>query len=860
MLSAKHLLLLLPFLPTLGHAQTPAITTGVSQELAQHRAQVLRQVAYKLHFNVPPQVTEPIPATEEITFQLLDNAAPLQLDFKEKPDHVGRITVNGQPQPLTVQQEHLVIPASALRVGENRVAIDFTAGDLSLNRNPEYLYTLLVPDRARTVFPCFDQPDVKAVFHLTLTVPAEWQAVANGPVADSSRVGARQTYRFQPSDTISTYLFAFVAGKFRRTVRQPEGRPMHLYYRETDQDKISRSLGPIFDIQAGALKFLTDYTQIPYPFRKFDFAALPDFQYGGMEHAGAIDYKASTLFLDEGATRDQLNARANLLAHETAHMWFGDLVTMRWFNDVWTKEVFANFMADKISEVTQPDGNFDLKFLTDHYPAAYAVDRTAGANPIRQPLDNLQDAGSLYGNIIYHKAPIMMRQLERLMGQEAFRDGLRTYLKRYAYHNATWPDLIQILDERTPTDLQAWNKVWVNEPGRPQFDYWLRVQNGKIKRFNIDQKGEEGSRRVWPQQFEVALVYADHVEELTVDMRADKVRVREAEGKAAPRFIVFNSSGQGYGLFPVDEQSLSYLGQLQSPVMRAAVYINLTENMLSGRAVSPAQLLALVRPLLAQESEELNLNLLLDQLTTVFWRFTPPAQRPTLAATLEPELWQAMQQVGAPNKKKQLFKTYASIALSQAAQDRLHTIWQTKQPPAGVKLSEDDYTDLAAVLALRAYPGHQQILQTQLQRIQNPDRRLRLQYLLPALSDDVATRDGFFAGLAEEKNREKEAWVLSALGYLHHPLRAATSEKYLPQSLALLETIQRTGDIFFPQSWLQATFRWYQTPTAATIIRDFLQGNPTYNPKLKAKVLQAADNVFRAEKLVGEKGGTAAGQ
>ena len=172
-----------------------------------------------------------------------------------------------------------------------------------------------------------------------------------------------------------------------------------------------------------------------------------------MEHVGAIDYKASTLFLDEGATQDQTLARASLVAHETAHMWFGDLVTMQWFDDVWMKEVFANFMADKITQVSGQKTQITTSSSSlDHYPAAYGIDRTAGANPIRQPLANLQNAGSLYGNIIYHKAPIMMRQLERLMGLDAFQQGLQEYLKTYAHGNATWPDLIKILDARTPAD------------------------------------------------------------------------------------------------------------------------------------------------------------------------------------------------------------------------------------------------------------------------------------------------------------------------------------------------------------------------------------------------------------------------
>ncbi|WP_242917695.1 M1 family aminopeptidase [Pontibacter liquoris] len=826
------------------------VVAGVSEQLAADRKERLRHVAYTLAFTVPENKEAPIPATETITFTLLDNKRPLQLDFKEKTDHLQQVVVNNKAIAIVHQQEHLLIPAQYLKKGTNQVAIRFVAGDLSLNRSDDYLYTLLVPDRARTVFPCFDQPNLKATFTFSLTLPRNWHALANGPLQDSVVQAQSKTYHFAPSDTISTYLFSFAAGKFSQLTQTEKGSTMHFYHRETDSAKIAQSITPIFRIHRDALRFMGDYTGIPYPFKKFDFVAIPDFQYGGMEHVGAIQYRASSLFLDEGATQDQKIARSNLISHETAHMWFGDLVTMQWFNDVWTKEVFANFMADKITQVSMADANYDLKFLVDHFPAAYGVDRTTGANPIRQPLDNLQDAGSMYGNIIYHKAPVMMRQLERLMGQEAFRKGLQQYLQTYSYGNATWPDLIGILDANTPADLQAWNQVWVNEPGRPVFDYKLVLKDGKIADLTLSQQPEAGAPRLWPQFFEVSLVYPDHTRELTVNMNQQTVHLAEATGAPAPQFILFNSSGQGYGVFPVDAQLTRGLYALQDPVARASAYISFYENMLNGRYIKPAQLLQLYRGGLAKETEELNLKLLTGQLSDIYWKLLLPAQRQQLAAGLEQDLWNALQHTTSANAKKLLFKTYQSIALTPKAQQRLYLVWQKQEAPAGVKLAEDDYTSLALTLAVRDYPDSKAILETQLARIKNPDRKKRLEFMLPALSSDEQVRDAFFASLLDARNREKESWVLGALAYLHHPLRTATSEKYLRQSLDVLEEIQLTGDIFFPYSWLQATLGAYQSPAAAQVVRTFLQEHPAYNPKLKAKILQAADDVFRAEKLM----------
>jgi aminopeptidase N len=830
------------------------LEAGVSDALASYRKEAIDQLAYALAFDIPDQKEAPIAARARITFELLKNTQPLQLDFKEASSHLQQLRVNGQPLPIDHRQEHIIIPTQNLTPGPTILELEFTAGNLSLNRNEDYLYTLLVPDRARTLFPVFDQPNLKASFTLSLTIPRDWQALANGPLQDSVLSQGRKTYHFAPSDTISTYLFSFAAGRFEKVSREVAGRPMHFYHRETDPEKLRLSMDPIFELHADALRFMEAYTGIPYPFQKFDFIALPDFQYGGMEHVGAIDYKAATLFLDAGATKDQEIARANLIAHETAHMWFGDLVTMQWFNDVWMKEVFANFMADKVAQASGEDNNYDLKFLINHVPAAYSVDRTTGANPIRQPLDNLQDAGSLYGAIIYHKAPMMMRQLEHLMGEAAFRQGLQEYLRTYAHGNASWPQLIAILDARTPLDLQAWNQVWVNEPGRPILDWELRSTDNTISELLISQKDEGGTDRFWPQYFEVQLVYPHEVKTYPVQMNERQLSLTEAAGAPLPLYVLFNANGQGYGVFPVDERSPTDRGptplpfSLQDPVARASAYISLYENMLNGRSIQPRPLLDLYRSGLQQEGEELNLKLLTDYLSDIYWRLLPAAERQALAPRLEKELWQAMELQSDQNAKKLLFKAYQSIALSTEAKNKLYTVWESEKAPAGVLLTEDDYTALALALALRDYPAT--VLERQLSRIPNPDRKKRLQFLMPALSARTAERDVFFASLSEPANREKEAWVATALGYLHHPLRQESSQHYLPQSLALLEEIQQTGDIFFPYAWLQNTFGAYTQPEVARLLRSFLSERPHYNPKLRAKILQAADGLFRAEGLL----------
>lgn len=459
---------LVALLGACGQVDELPVEPGVSLALAEHRAGRLAGLQYRLHFDIPAQQLQPIHGEIEIRFTLANASAPLQLDFRAGAEAVKTLVVNGRALTALPRREHIVLPAASLRAGANTVAMTFVAGDSALNRNPDYLYTLLVPDRARTAFPLFDQPDLKATWELSLRLPTDWTALANGPLLAAEPDAGATRYRFAVTEPVSSYLFAFVAGRFDAVSQSWGERDMTLLHRETDPDMLARNLDAIFAQHRAAVAWLEDYTGIAYPFAKLDFALIPAFQYGGMEHVGAIQYRAELLLLDENPTDEELLRRASLIAHEVAHMWFGNLVTMRWFNDVWTKEVFANFMAAKMVNPEFPDMDHELSFLLRHYPPAYAVDRSTGANPIRQHLGNLNEAGQMYGPIIYNKAPIMMRQLERIVGEEAFRSGMREYLSRYAHGNASWPALVAILDPLTGVDLRAWSEVWVHGSGFPE--------------------------------------------------------------------------------------------------------------------------------------------------------------------------------------------------------------------------------------------------------------------------------------------------------------------------------------------------------------------------------------------------------
>ncbi len=829
------------------------LVEGVSKELAVSRKKQVSNVEYHLSFRIPLAKEDSIAAKLILDLSIHDLNQPLVLDFKSNQKIPKTSIVNGVNMPIEYRKEHLLIPAKSLVTGNNKIEIEFIAGEMSLNRNDDYLYTLLVPDRARTLFPCFDQPDIKASYLLSISAPLDWKILGGAPLENTVDQGDFVTYQYKESDKMSTYLFSFVAGKFDVVSSKDTSLPMSLYHQEKDSSKIQLSTSKIFDLHQQAVGYLENYTNYDFPFQKLDYAAIFSHPYGGMEHTGAVQYRQSSLFLGKSATQNQKLRRAKLIAHETAHMWFGNLVTMKWFNDVWLKEVFANFMADKIVNPEFKSVNHELSFFKDHYPAAYAIDRSKGANPIRQNLDNLNNAGSLYGSIIYHKAPIMMRQLEALLGEDNFREGIADYIKKYENDNADWNDLVTILDKKTAIDLKEWSKVWVNSPGRPNIEgEILYNETNKIKSFFIEQQAEDKSENIWPQVFNISLVYPDSTHIIEVGLTDQKIRLTEAEGLTKPDFIVYNSNAMGYGTFQLSKEAMEFVPEIKDETSRAAIYLNCYENALNGK-VAIDKAMDIFQEGLIIEKNELILSLLTDQLNHLFWTYLSEAERVDRQNIIEDILFTRLQIDDEPSIKKTLFNSYLSIAFTGVARDRLYQIWNKDLLIPDLLLNQDDQTRIAMYLALYADEKATETLQEARNAIKDSNKLKRFDFLLPALSTEDDIRNDFFKSFANKDNREKENWVLSACYYIHHPLRQKTAIESLELSLDLLEEIQQTGDIFFPKAWLNNTIGMYSSPEAYTMVTEFLEANPNLNPQLRLKILQATDDLYRINQASGLK-------
>lgn len=818
-------LLLLPGCSADTNDNSRLYENGVSQQLAQHRKKNIKNIGYELSFIIPEEIDSAVKGNANIKFSI-EKPQEIIFDFKDLI-YIKEVLANGNIVPHHKQNGHVVIPATEFKKGDNSISVSFIAGNQSLNRNKEFLYTLLVPDRARTIFPCFDQPDLKATFKLTLEVPEKWTAVSNSPVNNETKNGKNKVIEFKPTEPLSTYLFSFVAGIFKQQLYNDGKHTFAVFHRETDPKRIAQ-LPTIFKQVAYSLSWMEEYTGIPYPFAKYDFIILPGFQYGGMEHTGATLYNDNTMFLGEFATPDEELDRAHLIAHETAHMWFGDFTTMRWFDDVWTKEVFANYFASRITEPMFPNINHRLNWLKSIVTPSLAEDRTDGGTAIRQPLDNMKNAGLVYNSIIYNKAPVVLEKLIEIMGEEAFKDGIHEYLTDFSYSNASWNDLIEILDRKSGYDLAAFSDIWVNSPGMPHIEFSQAESHIKVRQTDPRKRGLH-----WPQSFNITLV-GNKTEDIEIELNGKEVTIPVAEGI---EYILPNSNGRGYGYFLLDDKSkrwaLDNWHNIKDETCRQSQLMNLHEAYQHGELGASEWLHSLVSGLEYEKNELIA--------STVCNYIDRPLSEVKDAET-EKRLLTIADNHTLISCRLQLLRTLINRVNDCNVSEELYRIWEKETYPL---LSENDYINMAYELAIRFPDRQKQIITTQRNRISNPDRKKQFDFISRATVPDTLEQEKLFKSLLIAENRSIEPWTLKTLAYLCHPLRESQCIKYIRPALDALVEIQQTNDIFFPQNWVNTLLKERQTPEAVLEVEKFLKDNPCYPPLLKNKILKAKWNFQR---------------
>ncbi|GAA2275332.1 aminopeptidase N [Streptomyces atrovirens] len=481
-----------------------------------------------------------------------------------------------------------------------------------------YLYTQYEPADSRRVFANFEQPDLKAPYRFEVRAPEGWTVWSNGAgeLADG-------VWRFAETKPISTYITCVVAGPYHYVTDSYEREFEDGTRLEIPLGAMCRKgLAPHFDaddvflVTKQGLDFFHDHFDYPYPFGKYDQAFVPEYNLGAMENPGMVTFREEFIFRGK-VTRASYEGRANVILHEMAHMWFGDLVTMEWWDDLWLKESFADFMGafSLVGATRFTDGW--ITFANRRKAWAYRADQLPSTHPITADIRDLQDAKLNFDGITYAKGASVLKQLVAYVGQDAFLEGARRYFKRHAYGNTRLGDLLSVLEETSGRDMAAWSRAWLQTAGvnslTPQV---LLREDGRIDELAIVQEAAESHPELRPHRVAVGLYRRtedagglpalERYAQAETDVEGARTVVAELAGTEAPDLVLVNDDDLTYCKTRFDETSLAALrrglGHMTDPLARALCWSALW-NMTRDALLPAREFIGLVVKFAGQETD-----------------------------------------------------------------------------------------------------------------------------------------------------------------------------------------------------------------------------------------------------------------
>jgi len=496
-----------------------------------------------------------------------------------------------------------------------------------------YLHTQFEPYDAHRVFTCFDQPDIKATFTLTVTAPDDWTVVSNSPC---TREGS--TWRFSPTPVISTYLVAVVAGPYYQ-VRETHGQvDMGIFCRESLAQYLDAE--ELFTLTRQGLDFFEEEFDYPHPFPKYDQLFVPEFNFGAMENPGCVTFNEYMVFRSR-QTEAAHEGRANTLLHEMAHMWFGDLVTMRWWDDLWLNESFATYMATHaLAEATRFSDSW-VRFAAGVKAGAMAQDQLPTTHPISADIVDTDAVRLHFDGITYLKGASTLKQLVAWVGQDAFRQGLQRYFRHHEWKNAELADFLSTLEQTSGRKLTQWSEEWLETAGvntlRAEF-----TGNGTYDSFAILQQGQPGNDTIRSHRVAVGLyrlgddgLVRDRRVEL--DVVGERTEVPDLVGETTPDLLLLNDDDLTYAKVRLDDRSVAtladHLSRIADPLARNLCWAS-TWDMVRDSELPTRRYVELVLAHAPAETDESTLARLLGQADTAVDTYGDPANRSAARAAL----------------------------------------------------------------------------------------------------------------------------------------------------------------------------------------------------------------------------------
>ncbi|WP_326599041.1 aminopeptidase N [Streptomyces sp. NBC_01803] len=554
--------------------------TNLTRQEAQERARLLSVDSYEITLDLSG-AQEGGTFRSETTVHFTAREAGTTFIDLIAPD-VEEVVLNGVPlTPSEVfADSRVALPSVAEGHNELRVVADcaYTNTGEGLHRSVDpvdqqaYLYTQFeVPD-ARRVYACFEQPDLKASFQFTVTAPEGWTVISNSPTPEPRD----NIWRFEPTPRISSYITALIAGPYHsvHSSWQGEGRtvPLAVYCRPSLAEHLDAEA--IFDVTRQGFDWFQEKFDYPYPFAKYDQLFVPEFNAGAMENAGAVTIRDQYVFRSK-VTDAAYEMRAETILHELAHMWFGDLVTMEWWNDLWLNESFATYTSIAC-QAHAPGSRWPqawTSFANSMKTWAYRQDQLPSTHPIMAEIQDLDDVLVNFDGITYAKGASVLKQLVAYVGEDEFFRGVRTYFKRHEWSNTRLADLLTALEETSGRDLKAWSKAWLETAGinilRPEI---VLDEAGNIAEFAVRQEapalpvGAKGEAVLRPHRIAIglyeltggALVRTERVE---LDVDGELTKVPQLEGRARPAVVLLNDDDLSYAKVRLDPESTAVVAQ-----------------------------------------------------------------------------------------------------------------------------------------------------------------------------------------------------------------------------------------------------------------------------------------------------------
>jgi len=708
---------------------------NLTREFARFRSAQVRSVDYELEFALD-KGRDDFSGKAVLQVELTRTDAPLSIDFVWK--EIRAVRVNGAPiADYATRKGSLDIPVSRLRKAmrieiEYQGSYDKEGHGIQRVADPEdgteYVYTDLEPYYAHTLFPCFDQPDLKATYRVSVDAPGDWQVIANEAVAETTANGGRTHTRFAATPRLSTYLFFVGAGPFAEWHDALGKTALHVYARKSLAKYVDEE--NLFDTFKKGLAFYGEYFDRPYPFSKFAVVFIPEFSWGGMENPGAIT--ANERFLFRGPVpRSEIDDRDDLILHEMSHMWFGDLVTMAWWNDVWLNESFASYLASvakdrALNTATTWQDSFAAKTW------GYWQDQLVTTHPIETEVGDVRTSKGNFDGITYAKGAAALAQLHYFVGEEGFRDGLRAYFAKYAFRNTTRADFVAEIARASQRDLATWTKAWLQTAGVNRVRADWSCNAGRIGAFRILQS-PSSSEALSPHRTLVGLFRtgADGKFALarsqSVGYSGRETPVAELVGEPCPDFVAPNLEDHDYALFALDPVSLKSVraaltGAFAAPLPRQMVWFALAQ-MVRDAELPVQEYFELALAGIAVESDPALLAILAGEHSTprdYFFRYLTSSARLALAPRFEQTIWTRANGAAAGSSEQMtFFDFFPAIAQTPEAIARIDGLLDGKGVPAGIVVDQDRRWALVLALATAGHPSARQRIDAEEQRDPN---------------------------------------------------------------------------------------------------------------------------------------------